>query len=55
MEEKEKTFEKSQIYNSKRYGEYKDIISVVLKDGEKYTLKDADTLINNFLNKEADN
>lgn len=54
MNENERAYTKAQLYKSEKYAEYRDIISVVLNDDESYTFSEAESLINNFLNKEAD-
>lgn len=43
------SYTKTQIYNSKRYMNKKDIVTVMLKDDEKYTFDQVDKLIEQFL------
>jgi len=43
------TFTKEQIVSAKRYVHRKDVVNVVLKDGQSYTLKEVDDLIENFM------
>jgi hypothetical protein len=44
-------FTKEQLKKSKKYREYVDILSVVLKEDETYSNKDVEKLINDFMNK----
>lgn len=43
------SYTKIQIYKSKRYANKRDIVTVMLKDDEKYTLDQVDELIEQFL------
>ena len=43
------SYTKEQIYKSKRYMNKKDIVTVMLKDNERYTFEEVDVLINQFL------
>ncbi len=43
------SYTKEQIYKSKRYMNKKDIVTVMLKDNERYTFEQVDVLINQFL------
>jgi hypothetical protein len=43
------TFTKEQIVSAKRYMHKKDVVNVVLKDGQSYTLEKVDELIDNFM------
>lgn len=51
--EKEVTFTKQQIINSKKYLDRKDVLNVLLKDDTSYTFKEVDKLINDFMKKEV--
>ena len=43
------SYTKAQIYKAKRYMNKKDIITVMLKDNERYTFDQVDELIEQFL------
>lgn len=43
-------FTKKQLKESKKYREYRDILSVVLKDSESYSHDDVEKFIDDFLN-----
>ena len=43
------SYTKAQIYKSKRYMNQKDIVTVMLKDDERYTFEQVDKLIEQFL------
>lgn len=43
------SYTKTQIYKSDRYANKRDIVTVMLKDDEKYTLDQVDELIEQFL------
>lgn len=43
------TYTKEQIYKAKRYMNKKDIITVMLKNDERYTFDQVDELIEQFL------
>lgn len=47
------TFTKEQLINSKKYVDLKDVLAVVLKDGQAYTIKETDDLINKFMKTEV--
>ncbi len=49
---KESKHSKEQILRSKKYRDKIDIVNAVLGN-DKYTIKEVDDLINNFLNKEV--
>lgn len=51
--EKETTFTKQQIINSKKYLDRKDVLNVLLKDDTSYTFKEVDKLIDSFMKKEV--
>lgn len=46
---KEIEFTKEQIVNSKKYIKYRDLLNAILKNEEKYTLKDIDKKIEKFM------
>lgn len=52
-EETEPVFTKEQLKNSKKFAKNKDIVSVVLKEGESYTIAECEALVNTFLTKEC--
>lgn len=43
------SYTKAQIYKAKRYMNRKDIITVMLKEDERYTFEQVDKLIEQFL------
>lgn len=45
----EALYTKEQILSSKKYSHRKDVLNVVLKDNQLYTLKEVDGLIDNFM------
>ena len=47
-------FEKEQIVKSKKYRESADIVGALLRDGECYTFKQVDTLLDDFMKKEIE-
>ncbi|MCD8159404.1 MAG: hypothetical protein LUD77_11145 [Clostridiales bacterium] len=52
-EKTENKFSKETLRKSKLFSGKKDLISAVLKDGESYTKKETEELINNYLTKEV--
>ncbi len=50
--ETEPVFTKEQLKNSKKFAKNKDIVSVVLKENERYTIAECEALVNAFLTKE---
>ena len=46
---KSATYTKEQIYKAKRYMNKKDIITIMLKNDERYTFDQVDKLIEQFL------
>ena len=48
-----KKFSKSSIINSARYINKRDAINVVLKDNQKYTLKEVDEMLEKFYKTEV--
>ena len=51
--EHEPTFEKESIASSARYKDKLDLVNALLEDGETYTLKQVDKIIDDYLNKEV--
>lgn len=52
-ENEEILYSKEQIIASKKYSNRKDILNVLLKDGEEYSFTRIDEIIENFMNKEV--
>lgn len=51
---KKNGFSKQQFLKSSKFTPiHKDVLSALLKDGEKYTMDEAEKMINQFLKKEA--
>lgn len=46
-------FSKEQILGSKKFANRKDILNVLLKDDETYSIDDIENIIKEFLNKEV--
>lgn len=46
-------FTKTQILLARKYRHQKDVVNVVLEDGQLYSLKEVDRLINRFMKKEV--
>ena len=46
-------YSKEQIIASKKYFKRKDILNVLLNDGEEYSFSRIDEIIENFMNKEV--
>lgn len=46
-------FTKKALYESKKYREQKDLLEALLDDNTEYSHEEADTLINEYLNKEV--
>lgn len=42
-------FSKAQLANSERYKQCKDVITALLEDDKRYTIKQADAIINDYL------
>lgn len=51
--EDEVLYSKEQIIASKKYFKRKDILNVLLKDGEEYSFSRIDEIIEEFMNKEV--
>ena len=43
-------FNKEQLKRSEKYKDVRDVLSVVLKDGESYTMEQVDGLVEKFMN-----
>ena len=50
--ELEQQFEKEQIIKSKKYRVCADFVGALLRDGESYTFKQVDSLLDDFMKKE---
>lgn len=46
-------YTKSQITESKRFTDQKDILNGLLEDGKTYTIEEVETIIKSFLGKEV--
>lgn len=46
---KENIFTKKQLILSKKYGDRKDLLNVILEDNKSYSIKEVDKLIDNFM------
>lgn len=44
-------YTKTELLASKRYAKYKDLLNALLADDKRYSIKEADRLINNYLKK----
>jgi hypothetical protein len=49
----EEQFTKSAIVTSKKFNKYKDVLQVLLKDNEKYSISEVEKILNNFLTREV--
>ncbi len=49
----EASFTKSQIIKSKKYVHQTDLLNVILEDGKKYTIKQVEKLVDEFMKKEV--
>ena len=49
----EQKYSKSALIASGEFVRSKDLLKVLLKDGEKYTVSEAKAIVNNYLNKEV--
>lgn len=47
-------YTKSQITESKRFTEHRDVLNGLLEDGKTYTFEEIDTIVNTFLRKEVE-
>nr|DAY60321.1 MAG TPA: hypothetical protein [Caudoviricetes sp.] len=48
---KDTKFTKSQLVKAKRYSEKVDLLNVLLQDGQSYTIKEVDALVEKFMKK----
>lgn len=46
-------FTKAAIIGSAKYSRRKDLLTALLKDGQKYTFDEVDNILNNFMNREV--
>lgn len=46
-------YTKAALAGSKRFQARRDLLNVILEDGEEYTIEEAEKIINNYLNKEV--
>jgi len=53
VEEIKVSFSKSQILNSSRYADKRDVLHAILDDDKRYKLNEIDKLISDFLKKEV--
>lgn len=49
----EQKYSKSALITSGEFVRSKDLLKVLLKDGEFYTISEAKAIVNNYLNKEV--
>lgn len=49
----EQKYSKSALVASGEFVRSKDLLKVLLKDGENYTVSEAKAIVNNYLNKEV--
>lgn len=42
-------FSKKEFVKSRKFAKYKDLVNALLKEGKTYSIKEVETLINNFL------
>lgn len=49
IKKSESTFSKAQILASKKYKHNIDILTVLLKDGERYSIDEVEKLINKYM------
>ncbi len=45
----EPTYTKQNLLSSKKYANQKDLVNALLEDDKKYTLKEVDTILKNYL------
>ena len=50
---KDVKFTKEQLVKSKKYFDKVDLLNVLLQDGQEYTIKQVDELIESFMKKEV--
>lgn len=44
-------YTKTELLASKKYAKYRDLVNALLDDNKRYSLKEVDKLINNYLKK----
>lgn len=44
----EPTFTKKQFVDSRRFAKHRDIITVLLEDGKKYTIEEVEKIVSDF-------
>lgn len=49
----EDKFLKSSLVACKKFAKYRDVLQALLKDNEKYSISEAEKILNNFLTKEV--
>lgn len=49
----ETTYSKAQLVQSQKYKNKRDILNFILDDNKRYTFKEVDTLVDNFLRKKV--
>lgn len=49
----ETKYTKAALAGSKRFQARRDLLNAILEDGKEYTISEAETIINNYLNKEV--
>lgn len=49
----EAKFSKAQLVNSKRFQHRRDVLEAVLTDGERYSVKEAEAAIENFMGRKV--
>lgn len=49
----ETTYSKAQLVQSQKYKNKRDILNSILDDNKRYTFKEVDTLVDNFLRKKV--
>lgn len=52
-EKTETTYSKTQLVQSQKYKNKRDILNFILDDNKHYTFKEVDTLVDNFLRKKV--
>lgn len=52
-EKTETTYSKTQLVQSLKYSNKRDILNFILDDNKRYTFKDVDALVDNFLRKKV--
>lgn len=52
-EKTETTYSKTQLVQSQKYKNKRDVLNFILDDNKRYTFKEVDTLVDNFLRKKV--